>query len=96
MKTTTGGSKSKASVTKMRKAPVGKAVMKKAGPKKAAVGYLTKSSGTTRREVKGVMKELRRGAISKGGAIKALKGGPKAGVPTGNKKRVARAIKKAR
>jgi hypothetical protein len=70
--------------------------MKSQAGRKAAVGYLAKSSGTTRGEAKGVMKQLRKGEISKGTAIKRLKGGPKAGVPAGNKKKVAKAIKRAR
>jgi hypothetical protein len=69
--------------------------MKKAGTGKAR-GYLVKSSGTTKGEVRGVMNQLRSGAISKGTAIKRLKGGPKAGLPAGNKKKVAKAIKKVR
>jgi len=58
--------------------------------------YLAKSSGTTRGEVRGVLQQLRAGKISKGTAIKDLKGGPRAGVPAGNKKKVAKAIKRAR
>jgi hypothetical protein len=70
------------------------AMKKKLGAK----AFLAKSSGTTKGEVKGVMKELRSGAISKGSAIKTLRGGPKAGVPRSkaNTKKVARAIRKAR
>lgn len=62
---------------------------KKGLPAKKAIKYLTKSSGTTPKEVKGL---LRQGG-TKGAAIKALKGGPKAGVPAGNKKKVAKAIR---
>jgi hypothetical protein len=69
--------------------------MKKEGTGKAR-RYLVKSSGTTKGEVRGVMGQLRSGKISKGAAIKALKGGPKAGLPAGNKKKVAKAIRKAR
>lgn len=74
------------------------ATMSKAGGAgvKSAKKYLAKSSGTTKGEVQGVLSQLRRGKISKGAAIKSLKGGPTKGVPAGNKKRVARAIKRAR
>lgn len=63
---------------------------------KKAKKYLAKSSGTTTGEVKGVLKAVRSGKMSKGGAIKALKGGPTAGVPAGNKKKVAKAIRVAK
>lgn len=69
--------------------------------RKAAVKakkYLAKSSGTTVGEARGVIQELRRGEISKGTAIKRMKGGPRAGVKASpaNKRKVARAIRKAR
>lgn len=63
---------------------------------KKASSYLVKSSGTTKGEVQGVLKNLKTGKMSKGGAIKALKGGPSAGVVAGNKKKVAKAIKTLR
>ena len=62
---------------------------------KAAKKYLAKSSGTTTGEVRGVLKAVRRGEMSKGAATKALKGGPTAGVPAGNKRRVQKSIRRA-
>jgi hypothetical protein len=73
-----------------------KEAMHKPAAKKAAKAYLAKSSGTTTGEVRGVLKAMRKGDLSKGGAIKALKGGPTAGVKAGNKRKVAKAIKRAR
>ena len=66
--------------------------------KREARKTLVKSSGTTRGEVKGVVKALRSGAMSKGGAIKAMKGGPSAGVEAskGNTKKVKKAIRTLR
>ena len=65
-------------------------------PARKARAYLAKSSGTTKGEVRGVLQAVRKGTLSKGGAIKVLKGGPRAGVPAGNKKKVAKAIRRAR
>lgn len=88
----------KKAVKAIKGGSIPKPVMKAAKGKSSGITYLAKSSGTTKKEVKGVLQQVRRGSLSKGGAIKALKGGKTAGVPASKKnvRKTARAIRRAR